>query len=156
MRLSDELLEFLQLPLMCIVAASDADGRPAAGRGVGLHVQDDRESIDIIFSAWQWPGLESAVRQTGRLAVTFVSPPDYRTFQIKGSATIRDIEPGDSDRADRFMTAATGILTDLGVPPVLIAPWLTARGAKVAQLSASEAYIQTPGPHAGMSTATRL
>lgn len=151
MRLDDEILEFLRRPLMCIIAAVDADGRPSAGRGIGLHVLDDRETIDVIFSAWQWPRLISSVQQTGRLAVTVVSPSDYMTFQIKGAAAIRDAGRCDLDRADRFMADATDALSSLGVPPAIIAPWLTPRGAKVVRLRASEIYIQTPGPNAGMS-----
>lgn len=155
MHLDDELLAFLRRPLMCIVAAVDRDGRPSAGRGVGVQVLEDRETIEVIFSAWQWPQLEASVRQTGRIAVTFVSPSDYVTFQIKGPATIREAEATDLECADHFMTNATGALASLGVPPTIIAPWLTARDARVARVEASEIYIQTPGPHAGMLAGAR-
>lgn len=137
---------------MCIIAAVDREGRPSAGRGIGLNVLDDRETIDVIFSGWQWPRLESSVRETGRLAVTFVSPSDYMTFQIKGAAAMRETGPSDLDHAERFMADATQALSSLGVPPAIIAPWLTARDAKIARLDAGEIYIQTPGPYAGMST----
>ena len=63
---------------------------------------------------------------------------------------MRDMEALDLDRADRFMTAATDELESLGVPRHLIAPWLTAREARVARLKVSEVYVQTPGPLAGM------
>lgn len=155
MRLDDKLLEFLRRPLMCIIAAADAAGRPSAGRGVGLHLMEDRGTIEVIFSAWQWPRLEPCIRQTGRIAATFVSPSDYVSFQIKGAATMRDTQAPDLDRADRFMTAATNELESLGVPRRLIAPWLTAREARVAQLEVSETYIQTPGPLAGMLAGAR-
>ena len=52
-RLDDKLLEFLRRPLMCIIAAADAAGRPSAGRGVGFHLMEDRGMIEVIFSAWQ-------------------------------------------------------------------------------------------------------
>ena len=155
MQLDDELLAFLQRPLMCIIAAADDGGRPAAGRGVGVQVLEDRETIDVIFSAWQWPRLESSIRQTGRIAVTFVSPSDYVTFQIKGPAVIRVAEATDLDCAGRFMTNATDALASLGVSPSIIAPWLTARDARVARVEAREIYVQTPGPHAGMLAGAR-
>mgnify|MGYP001309602730 CR=1 FL=1 len=151
MRLDDDLLAFLQRPLMCILAAVDRGGRPAAGRGIGVDVLGDRERIEVIFSGWQWPRLETSVRETGRLAVTFVSPSDYVTFQIKGNAAIRDTEARDLDRADRFMKNAADELASLGVLQSIIVPWLTAREARVATLDVNEIYIQTPGPHAGMS-----
>jgi len=155
-RLDDDLLEFFRQPLMCIIAAADASGRPSAGRGVGFHILEDREAIEIIFSAWQWPRLEADIRQTGKLAATFVSPSDYVSFQLKGRATLRDTEALDIGRADRFITAATNELEALGVPRRLIAPWLTVREAKVVQLAVSETYVQTPGSLAGMLAGTRL
>lgn len=156
MRLDDDLLEFFRQPLMCIIAGADASGRPSAGRGVGFHILEHREAIEIIFSAWQWPRLDADIRQTGKLAATFVSPSDYVSFQFKGRATLRDTEAIDISRADRFMTAATNELESLGVPRRLIAPWLTVRDARVVQLAVSESYVQTPGSLAGMLAGTRL
>ncbi|GMB79294.1 hypothetical protein NN6n1_00760 [Shinella zoogloeoides] len=150
MRLDDRLLDFFNRPLMCIIAAADETRRPSAGRGIGFRLLDDRETIDVIFSGWQWPRLETCIRQTARLAATFVSPPDYVSFQLKGSATMRDTDAPDLAYADRFMTAATNELESLGVPRHLIAPWLTPREARVARLAISEIYVQTPGPLAGM------
>lgn len=155
MRLDDRLCDFFKRPLMCIIAVADETGRPSAGRGVGFHLLDDRETIDLIFSAWQWPRLESSVLQTGKIAATFVSPSDYVSFQLKGAAAMRETEARDLDRAECFMTAATDELETLGVPRRLIAPWLTAREARVARLKVSEIYVQTPGPLAGMLAGAR-
>ena len=154
MRFDDRLLDFFTRPLMCILGAADATGRPAAGRGVGFDLLEDRETIDILFSGWQWPGLETAIAASGKLAATFVSPADYVTFQIKGSATLRATEPADLDHAARFVAAATGALVSLGVAPDMIAVWLTPREARVARLRISEIYVQTPGPLAGMLAGT--
>lgn len=151
MRLDDRLLDFLKRPLMCIIAVADEARRPSAGRGVGFHVGEDRETIDIVFSAWQWPRLEPAIRQTRRAAVTFVSPSDYVSFQLKGSAAMRDTRACDLDCAERFMAKAKTELETLGVPAAVIAPWLTAREARIFRLAISEIYIQTPGPLAGMA-----
>lgn len=150
MRLDDKLFDFFTRPLMCIIAVADEARRPSAGRGIGFHVGEDRETIDVIFSAWQWPRLEPAIRQTGRVAATFVSPSDYVTFQLKGLAVMRDTDARDEETAQHFMAKATGELEALGVPRDIIAPWLTAREARVARLAVSEIYIQTPGPLAGM------
>ncbi|MFC3636663.1 pyridoxamine 5'-phosphate oxidase family protein [Camelimonas fluminis] len=156
MRLDDRLLEFLRRPLMCIIAGVDQTGRPSAGRGVGFNVLEDRTTIDLIFSGWQWPRLVSDIRQTGRLAVTFVSPADYVSFQLKGRADLSETEVPNADHAARFITAATDELQRLGVAPHVIAPWLTAQGARLARLSIQEIYIQTPGPHAGMMTGAEV
>ena len=63
---------------------------------------------------------------------------------------MRETEADDLDRADRFIAAATRELEALGVPQHLVAPWLTAREARIARLRFSEIYVQTPGPLAGM------
>ena len=155
MRLDDRLFDFFTRPLMCIIAAADGMRRPCAGRGVGFHVHDDRETIDVIFSGWQWPRLEPALRETGRAAVTFVSPSDYVSFQLKGPAALRATDAHDLAAARDFMARATGELEALGVPGAIIAPWLTDREARVARLAVSEIYIQTPGPLAGMQAGAR-
>lgn len=156
MRVDDELLEFLQRPLMCIIAAVDGTGRPLVGRGIGFHVLEDRERIDVIYSGWQWPQIEPAVRHTGKLAATFVSPSDYVTFQVKGNSIMRETEPSDLSCADQFIEKARAELVTLGVQSAIISPWLTTREAKVVQVSTSEIYVQTPGAHAGMLAGTRL
>ncbi|MDR6954806.1 hypothetical protein J2X65_004182 [Ancylobacter sp. 3268] len=156
MRLDDKLLEFFRRPLMCIIAGADAVGRPSAGRGVGFDVLEDRETIDVIFSAWQWPRLEADIRQTGRVAATFVSPSDYVSFQLKGAATLQDTGAPALDRAARFIKAATDELESLGVPRGIIGSWLTPRDARVTRITVSEIYIQTPGPLAGMLAGARL
>ncbi|MBS7544004.1 pyridoxamine 5'-phosphate oxidase family protein [Ancylobacter oerskovii] len=155
MRLDDKLLEFFKRPLMCIIAAASAAGRPSVGRGVGFDVLDDKETLDVVFSAWQWPRLEADIRQTGRIAATFVSPSDYVSFQLKGNATLQDTAARDLDHAERFIMAATEELASLGVPRSIIAPWLTAREARVARIAVREIYVQTPGPLAGMLAGAR-
>lgn len=154
-QLDDTLLAFLKRPLMCIIAGADAAGRPSAGRGIGFHVLEDRQTIDVMFSGWQWPRLEADIRQTGRIAATFVSPSDYVTFQLKGGASLRETQTQDLDHAARFIGAATDELASLGVPRHIITPWLTAREARVTRLVVSEIYIQTPGPLAGMLAGAR-
>ncbi|MBO9579272.1 MAG: pyridoxamine 5'-phosphate oxidase family protein [Sphingobium sp.] len=155
LRLDDGLMEFLKRPLMSIIAAVDEEGRPAPARAIGFHVLEDQETIDVIFSGWQWPRLEPSIRATGKLAVTFVSPCDYVTYQVKGAASMRETDTCDLAQAERFMADATGALENLGVPSAIIAPWLTPREARVARLVVSEIYIQTPGPQAGMMTGAR-
>ena len=154
-RLDGEILEFLKQPLMCILAGADADGCPSAGRGVGFDLLEDGETIDVVFSAWQWPRLETDLRQMGRAAATFVSPSDYVSFQLKGPATLQAAEPHHLDRAAHFMAAATGELASLGVPRPMIGVWLTGRDARVARICVREVYIQTPGPLAGMLASAR-
>ncbi|KKW91631.1 MULTISPECIES: pyridoxamine 5'-phosphate oxidase [Sphingobium] len=150
MMLDDTIVAFLHRPLMCILAGSDASGRPAAGRGIGVMVSDDRETLGIILSAWHYSALANAVAQTGKLAATFVSPCDYVTYQFKGRTHLREAGPADLARAETFIADATASLSALGVPRGIIPQWMTTRDARVAMLAVAECYVQTPGPHAGM------
>lgn len=150
MVLDDAITTFLGQPLMCILASSDAAARPAAGRGIGVSVSDDRRMLSVILSAWQYAALANAIEQSGRLAATFVRPSDYVTYQFKGAATLRKAEPEDNVRAAIFISDATAALSALGVPPGIIPQWMTTRDALVAQLAVAECYVQTPGPRAGM------
>ena len=154
-RLDEGLIEFLGRPLMCILAGADAAGRPSAGRGVGVAVLEGGERVEVVFSAWQWPRLEADIRATGRVAATFVRPSDYVSYQVKGEAAVRAAGAADLARAARFIAAATGELEGLGVPPALIAPWLTTREARVSRIVVREVYVQTPGPQAGMRAGGR-
>ena len=63
---------------------------------------------------------------------------------------MRDTQPEDVRSAEGFMAAAADELAALGVQREIIAPWLTARKARVARLTVHEMYIQTPGQMAGM------
>lgn len=150
MMLDDAILAFLRRPLMCILAGSDTSGRPVAGRGIGVMVTDDRETLGIILSAWHYSALAHAIEQTGKLAVTCVSPCDYVTYQFKGQTRLREAGSADLARADAFIADATASLSGLGVPPGIIPQWMTTRDARVAILGVAECYVQTPGPHAGM------
>ncbi len=150
MRIDDSLGSFFDRPLMCILAAADRDGRPGAGRCIGFRLLPGGTAIEVIFSAWQWPRLAAAIAEGGKLAATFVSPSDYVSFQVKGTASLRETRAADLDRAKDFMARATGELAALGVDPAVIAPWLSEQGARVAVLEIAEIYVQTPGPQAGM------
>ncbi|WP_353474334.1 hypothetical protein PVT71_20550 [Salipiger sp. H15] len=154
MNVDDRLLDFFDRPLMCIIAATDGGGRPAAGRGIGFALHEDRATIDLLFSAWQWPRLETCIREVGKLAATFVSPSDYVSFQLKGAAVLRAPGAADRESAGRFIASATRELESLGVATPLIEQWLTASDARVARMSIREIYHQTPGPLAGMSAGT--
>ncbi|MFD2143904.1 pyridoxamine 5'-phosphate oxidase family protein, partial [Ancylobacter oerskovii] len=66
---------------------------------------------------------------------------------------MQDTAARDLDHAERFIMAATEELASLGVPRSIIAPWLTAREARVARIAVREIYVQTPGPLAGMLAA---
>ncbi len=53
MRISAELARFLEGPVMIILGAADAEGRPGIGRAVGVRVIATQRRVDHMVAAWQ-------------------------------------------------------------------------------------------------------
>ena len=154
MRIDVELAQFLISPVMIIIGTRDAANGPEIGRGVGAGMTDDAEGIEVMFSAWQWPGVVDNLRDNGRMAVTFARPSDYVSYQLKGRSTLRAAHVRDIEHSRHYMAEMNAVLTQLGLTTELIAPWLTNRDLRVAILKVEEIYVQTPGPRAGTAAGT--
>lgn len=155
MLIDRELAAFLTSPVMIIVGTSDQHGKPEIGRGVGAKVDAAAGAVELVLSAWQWPGTVENLRANGRVAVTFARPSDYVSYQVKGRATVRSVQAGDIVLSEGYMAGIVAALGDLGLAPGLAAPWLTNREAVVARILLAEIYVQTPGPQAGTALGTR-
>jgi hypothetical protein len=155
MQLSESLRQFLREPLMIILGTASTDLRPAIARGVGVYEAEQEGHLDIVFSAWQWPETAANIRETGRMAITVVSPSRYVSYQLKGKAWIRAPKPAEIERSEEYIRAIEAELHGLGVAPHLTGPWLTNREPLLATLDVSEIYVQTPGPNAGMAAVPR-
>lgn len=155
--LDAELAAFIESPVMQIVGTADATRRPGIARGVGAwrtgDKDKDKDTVDLVLSAWQWPETIANIEATGRIAVTFSRPSDYVTYQIKGTATLRPADDGEIERSAGYMVAIVSALMRNGLLPEIIAPWLTARDAVVATIRISSVYVQTPGAQAGTKRA---
>lgn len=155
MQLSDDLRQFLRQPLMIILGTASTWLQPAIARGVGVTEADQGGHVDVAFSAWQWPDTVTNIRETGRLAMTIVSPATYMSFQMKGKAWLRPAKPEEVERSEAYIKGMKTELARLGVPPTLAEPWLTTRDVMLATLNIAEIYVQTPGPKAGMTAGRR-
>ncbi len=152
MQVDEALAAFLVSPVMIIVGTSDARGRPEIGRAVDCRVLPGT-GIELVISAWQWPGTNANVRDTGRAAATISRPADYETFQVKGGARLRPAEAPDLELVRRYMAAITEVLDALGISPRLSAVWQTVEDAVILHLATEAVFVQTPGPRAGQPVA---
>ena len=134
---------------MIIVGTRDEANRPEIGRAVGARPDPSGKRIDLIVSEWQWPATTANIRASGRAAVTFSRPSDYRTYQIKGPADVHPAGQEDIACAERYCKAAASLLAELGLDEHLAAHWLTRRDAALIRLRAEQVFEQTPGPRAG-------
>jgi len=149
-QLSESLKQFLREPLMIILGTASTDLRPAIARGMGVYEAQQEGHLEIVFSSWQWPETAPNIRETGRLAMTVVSPSKYTSYQIKGKAWVSAPKPAEIERSNDYIRTMEAELRGLGVPPNLTGPWLTNCEPLLATLNVSEIYVQTPGPNAGM------
>jgi hypothetical protein len=149
MRISTELARFLEGPVMIILGTADAEGRPAIGRAVGARVFVAQQRLELMVAGWQWPETLAHVAATGRLAATFSRPSDYETYQLKGSAGLREADEDDLRLAERYRAEVERVLAEQSLAPGMAAHWLISRDLAVVRLAVEEVYVQTPGPGAG-------
>lgn len=144
------IAEFVEGAVMTILASRDPGFRPAIGRGVGTRRAAGGHLLDTMVSRAQWPDLLDNLSPGDPLAVTFVAPDDYRTFQIKG--ILEAITPAsDEDRAftEAYHRDIHRLLTALGVTAGQIGFWLTDVDLYRLRYRPTDVFVQTPGPRAG-------
>lgn len=149
MKLGSDLATFLSSPVMIILGTCDTRHRPDIGRGVGARVDSEAGLLEVILSAWQWPGTVANIRDNGRAAITFARPNDYVTYQVKGPAQIADPDPQALTLSTRYINKVTDVLCELGLERRLITDWLTQRDAVIIRQTIESVFVQTPGSKAG-------
>ncbi len=149
MRFDEEIAEFIAGPVMMVIGTCDGANQPDVGRGVGCRVLLGTEAIEVLISGWQWPDTVANIRETGEAAFTFVRPSDYRSLQLKGSASLRQPTADDLALCERYIAGVTAALAEQGVPSSMIDVWLTNRELAIARLDVRAVSIKTPGSSAG-------
>lgn len=142
------LAAFLQGPVMMIVGLRDARGLPAVARAVGARVS--AAGVDLFVPTRQWGPALDGLSPGDPIALTFVQPTDYRSYQLKGP--VLDIGPAtDADQAVSATYAAMmqRLLVELGVGADMAPHWLTAEALARVSFAPDAAFTQTPGPGAG-------
>ncbi|MCF6367469.1 pyridoxamine 5'-phosphate oxidase family protein [Rhizobium halophilum] len=147
--LDPDIADFIQGEVMIILGTCSRGKLPDIGRGVGCRVLAPGNTVEVLVSAWQWPETVANLRDTGEVAVTFVRVADYRAYQIKGRATLRDCTPQHYSLCNRYIAAATAALVDQGVPTAMTEMWLMPRDLVVAHFGIRSLSIKTPGADAG-------
>ncbi|NKN37554.1 hypothetical protein HFC70_14470 [Agrobacterium sp. a22-2] len=145
----EEIAHFVQSPVMQIIGTADDQRRPEIGRGAGGWVSMERGIVEMVVSAWQWPGTITNLRQNGRVAVTFSRPSDYESYQIKGDAILRPANAEEIERSSRYLVDIVSTLMRLGLSAEIISPWLSNRDPMLIAIQVSSIFVQTPGAKAG-------
>ncbi|MFC5527382.1 hypothetical protein ACFPPA_16695 [Rhodanobacter ginsengisoli] len=136
-----------------IVSARNAGNRPDLVRAQGCRVARDRRTIRLFVVTAQAVELLADLRQNGRIAVVFTEPSSHRSLQLKGDdAAIVPLRRGDPARIAAYRDAMVTELARIGVSEVMTRALLAgATGEMVSiEFTLGTAFVQTPGPEAGM------
>lgn len=143
------LQEWLQPGASVIVATADAEGVPAACRGVAIAAGREPGTLILYLSATTAHEALANIATTRRVAVAASHPLSHRTVQIKGVTRGVKLAPAsDEPFVRQRWDALAGVLDEIGLPRRIllgIAHW----PAFAVEMSIEQIFDQTPGPNAG-------
>jgi hypothetical protein len=147
--LGREVIDLLASGVVISVASRDADLSPELTFAMGVRVHADGRHITLYLPCDDASATLDNARDAGWLAATFCRPSDDRTVQLKGQlVSVRD--SGEEDRLvqQTYRAALVEQFAFVGVPRSVtrqMAWW----PSFAVEMSVTESYSQTPGPHAG-------
>ena len=146
--LDPELKSFLESDVAIVVGTCDLNLVPEVVRAYAAQVVGEGKEIRVFAGRAASEQTLTNLMVNKRVSVTFCSPKDYRTLQVKGRfLEVRDALPGDQERIDRYADAFIATVERYGLSEVIRNIW----GPDPVRLSFEPEFIfeQTPGPGAG-------
>jgi hypothetical protein len=134
-----------------ILGTVDADGMPAACRGVALHSSaDDVSTVTVYIPVDSGQETIANIATTRRIAIVASHPPTHTSVQLKGTTRSVRLARRDEEEFVRSRKAAFAeSLELLGVPQRIT--WSVAHWPAFAvEVVVDEVFEQTPGPNAGV------
>jgi hypothetical protein len=130
----------------------DHDLVPFGHRVPGWHVDRSGRTLTAFLPDASAPRLLDALRDNGRIALTFEEVGTHETYQVKGQyLRHRPVRPAEIEIADvmreRFARGLRSLNNDEQVA-ALMAASIPAPGLAV-EIGVEEVFVQTPGPGAG-------
>ena len=151
MRLTQDMIELLSAGVAHQVGGCTASGRPVVCRGLAAQTCDD-DRIVVIISAESGFEVLDAIRETGRIAVNFTLPANFRSMSLTGRDAVV------SFGGARYRTlvnerhsAFNEQLVRYGFPPEYTTAWYSTPDTDLMAIHFTPltARNQTPGPGAG-------
>jgi len=130
----------------------DANLVPRGHRLAGWQIDQSGRTLTAFMPAASSPQLLEALRDNGRIAITFEEVGTHETYQVKGRyLSHRPVRPADIEVAgvsrERFARSLRSLYNDEPTA-VLMAASVPAPGLAV-EVGVDEVFLQTPGPGAG-------
>lgn len=148
-RLSEELVEFIESGVSMLVGTRDAALRPEVLRAVGAVAGADRESLTVYLTRAIAEPTIANLKDNGRIALTCSRPYDHRGLQIKGHViSMRDGTEADRAHQERYLAGFVEQVYIVGLPRSVMRQ-LRIFPSVAVTFRAEDVFVQTPGPGAG-------
>ena len=130
----------------------DANLVPAGHRVPGWHVDQSGRTLTVLIPEVSAPRLLEALRDNGRIALTFEEIGTHETYQVKGRyLSHRPVASADVARAgatrERFARSLRSLYADEHLTGLMAAS--IPSPSLAIEVGVDEVFIQTPGPGAG-------
>jgi hypothetical protein len=148
-RLSDELIDFLEGGVSITVGSRDAASRPECARGLGVTVGADRQTLTVFLNEALAGRMRADFEDNRQIAVGFSRIVDHRGVQLKGK--VRNMRPAtqaESAVQERYLAAFAEALSLAGLPRAVVRG-LRLQPALAVELEVEDIFNQTPGAGAG-------
>ena len=148
--LSAELVEFVESGVSLLCGTRDVQLRPDCCRAVGAIVGRDRASVTLLLNPLTAKRTLANLAGGGPVAMTASRPIDYRTIQVKGTASPpRPATETEQMIAQRYLAAFTEALYLVGLQRAVVRRLRVAPAVAI-ELAITDVFQQTPGPQAGV------
>jgi hypothetical protein len=149
--LTTELAEFCEGGVSVVIAASNADGMPIAGRAKACRIMPSGRMRIFLAEALNAP-LFAAFDRGSPIAVTFSAPRNHRSIQVKALSVRRvALDEGDLAEVARQIQAFEDDLVFVHYSRRFSEHYTAYRPDEViaVEFSPKDSFVQTPGPGAG-------
>jgi hypothetical protein len=147
------IVRFLQeRACLAFAGTRSATLAPRGHRVAGWSVGSDARTLTAFIPENSVPHFVEALRDNGRLALTFEEVGTHETYQLKGRyLRHRPVQPSDVDTAsrsrDRLVKGLRSMFPDHGLADMLAKS--IGRPSLAVDMEVEEVFVQTPGPGAG-------
>jgi len=155
--LSSEDAAFIEGGVSVVAAARSGANEPTVSRSIGCRVSTDRQQVTIFLPTAQSEALLADIRENGVISVVFSQPTSHRTIQLKGAdAAVVPFMADDARLWSAYRQRFAAEVRCIGFSDEFVQAFLAAPSGIVAvAFTPSAAFLQTPGPKAGMPLHTR-
>lgn len=149
MRLTPELVQFIESGTSCTVSSSNRRGQSDLLRAIGARIGSDQTTVTLFLSEPHARGILSNLAENPRIAAAFSRIVDLKTLQLKGDF----VEAFPASEADRqwirnYVVAFSEQLYIIGMPKSVIQRMNREPAIGVA-FRVTDLFEQSPGPGTG-------